>query len=297
MKTKQFSKTANKFKALQDLAVIFATGNKSNIIQAVNSALNNPLFDSIGWKTNLNKLLQSVVIDYPEFAVFALNGNSKLPFVSFSVLPGVTCPGAGDCLDYCYSYRAWRYPAAFARQAQNTYLVRFNKAAIINQLNAINQLQEYSNGYDLRLYVDGDFDSVETVKFWFDTLKVNPKIRAYGYSKSFEQIRDYYNKGLGFPDNYQLNLSGGHCHGESLVNELKQYSITRGEFIAVNIGRTVTSDMHGKPDTNKAIREVMALQGVNKVFPCPGSCGTCTGSGHACGLPKLKGVTIAIAIH
>ncbi len=31
------------------------------------------------------------------FAVWNIDGNSKLPFASFSTLPGVTCPGAGAC--------------------------------------------------------------------------------------------------------------------------------------------------------------------------------------------------------
>ena len=35
-------------------------------------------------------------------------GNSKLPFLNFSTLPGSTCPGAGECLNYCYSFKSWR---------------------------------------------------------------------------------------------------------------------------------------------------------------------------------------------
>lgn len=54
------------------------------------------------------------------FKVFKLKGNTKLPFATFSTLPIVTCPGAGECADWCYSFTAWRYPAAFARQLQNT---------------------------------------------------------------------------------------------------------------------------------------------------------------------------------
>src|SRR5262249_34044417 len=77
----------------------------------------------------------------------------KLPFVAYSELPMATCPGAGACgvrLDYfdpvakptqqtvrgpggaavrrtarrhrgwCYSFKAFRYPGAFARQFLNT---------------------------------------------------------------------------------------------------------------------------------------------------------------------------------
>ena len=56
------------------------------------------------------------------FSVFA-RGNSKLPFFAFSALPFVTCPGMGACAKFCYSLRAWRYPAAFFRQLQNTWLM------------------------------------------------------------------------------------------------------------------------------------------------------------------------------
>ena len=55
-------------------------------------------------------------------AVFTI-GNKKLPCLSFSTLPGVTCSGAGVCLDYCYSFKAWRQPGAFFRQVQNTLLM------------------------------------------------------------------------------------------------------------------------------------------------------------------------------
>src|SRR5687768_2525046 len=30
-------------------------------------------------------------------SVISINGNSKLPFASFSALPFITCPGMGDC--------------------------------------------------------------------------------------------------------------------------------------------------------------------------------------------------------
>lgn len=66
----------------------------------------------------------------------AAHGNSKLPFVAYSELPMATCPGAGTCrvpMDsatrdrmrsrgqaWCYSFKAFRYPRAWARMAFNT---------------------------------------------------------------------------------------------------------------------------------------------------------------------------------
>lgn len=86
------------------------------------------------------------------WGVLAETGNVKLPFVSYSELPGVTCPGAGACLvsydhygrvaerreenlvrvrrklptlpapekGWCYSFKEWRYPDGYGRQFLNT---------------------------------------------------------------------------------------------------------------------------------------------------------------------------------
>ena len=74
------------------------------------------------------------------FSVWNVDGNSKLPFASFSTLPGVTCPGAGACWfagatskggdGYCYTLKGWRYPATLFRQVQNTLLLQHNSDAV-----------------------------------------------------------------------------------------------------------------------------------------------------------------------
>ncbi|HSG63088.1 MAG TPA: hypothetical protein VLA24_16815, partial [Pseudomonadales bacterium] len=204
-----------------------ANGSINAINDAFDALQNDEAFQTIGWKQNFNKLRAVLTTGIPQYSVFTI-GNSKLPFISFSVLPGVTCPGAGECLKFCYSFRAWRYPAAFMRQCQNTILMRFNRDAITNALADI--VTKMPNGFDMRLYVDGDFASASDVTYWFELLNQNPTIRAYGYSKSFDAI-------LGFtgawPTNYQLNISGGHNANASTVNRVKALPITRGEFIAV----------------------------------------------------------------
>lgn len=66
-----------------------------------------------------------------KWGIIAAKGNNKLPFAAYSELPMATCPGAGACGvynltndgrlgGYCYSFKAWRYPQAFARQFLNT---------------------------------------------------------------------------------------------------------------------------------------------------------------------------------
>lgn len=290
MKIKTFSASAHTFKALQSFAVIVQTGTRFETLKALHTLKASPLFKGKkGWQANFAKLEQVIVSGLPVYSVFALNGNSKLPFVSFSSLPGVTCPGAGACLDFCYSFRAWRYPAAFMRQCQNAFLLRHNAPMIVQALQAANDTFKGAS-YDVRLYVDGDFSSAQDVSFWFDTIKAFPLANVYGYSKSFDAILAYEGE---YPTNYILNISGGHNASFETVEKVKALPITRGEFIAVSIGKKVKSTDHGTAETNKALREAFKI----KAFPCPGTCGTCTGKGHACGMQALKGVPIIIAMH
>jgi hypothetical protein len=290
MQIKSF-KTAPKFAKLQDLAIAIQTGGHCEIQKALLALQTDNDFKGKGWQTNFNKLADLFSDNQPRFSIFALGGNSKLPFVSFSSLPGVTCPGAGACIDFCYSYRAWRYPAAFARMVQNAYLMRFAPNVIADAFSLI--AAKRADGFDFRLYVDGDFANGADVAFWMDTLNDNPKARAYGYSKSFAALLGYDVVGK-WPTNYMLNISGGHNASQAMVNYVKALPITRGEFVAVSIGRKVKSSDHGTKSTNDAIRAAFPDQ---KIFPCPGTCGTCTGAGHACGLPQMKYRTIAIAMH
>jgi hypothetical protein len=289
MQIKLFSNSAQKFKALQGLAIAIQGGTQHSAMQALKTLQASSMFTGKGWQDNFAKLEHTFKTLDPSYSVFSLNGNSKLPFVSFSSLPGVTCPGAGECLDFCYSFRAWRYPAAFMRQAQNAYLMRYAPDSIVKALHIVDASFKGLQ-YDVRLYVDGDFSCDNDVKFWFDLIKTVPNARVYGYSKSFNQIMSYAGE---LPSNYVLNVSGGHNSSIDTVKTVKALSITRGEFIAVRIGKKVRSSDHGKPETVKALRQAFT----GKAFPCPGTCGTCTGKGHACGMQALKGVPIIIAMH
>lgn len=290
MQIKSF-KNAPKFAKLQQLAIAVQTGDDHVIARALLELQTDPDFYGPGWQSNLNKLANVFAAKTPQFSIFALGGNSKLPFVSFSTIPGVTCPGAGDCIDFCYSYRAWRFPAAFARMIQNAYLMRFAPDQIALAFAAI--AAKRPGGFDFRLYIDGDFANGADVAFWMGLLAQTPNARAYGYSKSFHALLGFDVVGV-WPSNYQLNISGGHNSPGAVVDAVKNLPITRGEFIAVSIGRKVKSTDHGSPSVNAAIRA--KFPGV-KIFPCPGACGSCTGAGHACGMPQMKNRVIAIAMH
>lgn len=290
MQAKQFSPNALKFKALNSLAIAIQTGTQAEAMQALETLQGSEAFKGKGWQSNFAKLARVFTTGKVEYSIFAMSGNSKLPFISFSSLPGVTCPGAGDCLEFCYSFRAWRYPAAFMRQAQNAYLMRWHNDVIIGDF--VKLAQSRPEGFDFRLYVDGDFSNGADVALWMETLKACPNVRAYGYSKSFADLLGYgaFNT---WPTNYMLNISSGHNASPEMLAYVKALPIVRGEFIAVSIGKKVKSTDHGKPETNRALREAFKV----KAFTCPGTCGTCTGKGHACGMQALKNIPIIIAMH
>ena len=216
------------------------------------------------------------------FKVFKI-GNSKLPFLNFSTLPIVTCAGSGICETYCYSLKAWRYPSAFLSQVQNTLLMfRFNiiekelNKLIYNKRTKLGKLDKI----DFRLYVDGDFNTLENLTDWMNLLKKNNKVKTYGYSKSLNLFLQLSDMKYNFPKNYALNLSNGGIF-DSLKPYLMELSFVRGNFTAIN-------------STKKDIRK----QFKNKVFICPGTCGKCTSIGHACGnLDKFNNMEIVIPIH
>ena len=239
------------------------------------------------------KFLRFMESGKPEFTLFA-KGNSKLPFLSWSTLPGVNCPGAGDCLNWCYSFKAWRYPAAYFRQLQNTILERHNPEVIRAELDRILTLPSYSGRrVNLRLYVDGDFPDLDIMADWFQTLEDRQRIAAYGYSKSLPLFMEYESNGGKVPGNYALNGSNG-GRFDNIAALLQNKPYFRGTYEGINIGSKIKPiDMTGAQK-----REIRALAGPGKVFICPGPCGKCTSAGHACGnLDKFKNVRIITPIH
>lgn len=274
------------FGKLEILAGLIQNSDSRDCESYIRDLLRNPLFKGIHWQRDLQKLYETIKDGNPRFAVIKKDGNSKLPFYCFGTLPAVTCPGSGDCIKYCYSFKSWRYPAAFCRQAQNTWIMRANPSAIAQAFDAIPLKSTF------RLYVDGDFSCLQDVSFWMSCLKNRPDIKAYGYSKSFRQLLEYYEKNV-FPDNYLLNLSGGHNSSSNIVDKIKLLPITRGTFDAVNIGFKIKTEDYGTKRVNNALR----ANSTGKVFPCPGKCGKCTPKGHACGLESFKGISIVIGVH
>jgi hypothetical protein len=256
------------------------------------------------WENAVNKLIKlarSLASGEPitasAFSVFAKAGNVKLPFAAFSSLPIIDCAGYGACGEWCYSLTAWRYANAWARQAANSMLLRSEagRAFIAAEFACL------KTG-TLRLYVDGDFHSKESLRWWMDLIGSRPEVAVYGYSKSWVEFLAVHLDGYTWPSNYTLNLSGGSRHeGANMAALMAKLPITRGEFIAVPISAVHVRNAAYQSKRNAGhadySRDVRAAAG-KRVFVCPGRCGDCLPDGaHACGSARMRGVTIAIGVH
>ena len=238
------------------------------------------------WAYYAHKFQRFLDTGRPEFSLF-VDGNKKLSFKAWSVLPIVSCPGAGECAEFCYSLKAWRYPAAFFRQAQNLWLLNHEPCTIEHDWLFL------PPDVTVRLYVDGDIHDVETLAFWFRMLELRPDIKAYGYSKSWDVFLDWHANGHPFPENYKLNLSSGSRYDEEKRERMLKLPCTRGDFIAVAIDKEAAKAGHKTREYKKAVRNAVG----KRVFVCPGVCDSCTPQGHACGLESFTNVPIAIGLH
>ena len=197
MKRKECKQIAAAIAARDYLAATSLIDAELNLMQS------NPKFYRVHWERDLIKLQNFLVDGIPTFSIFAKDGNGKLPFLAFSSMPGEGfCIGAGDCLNWCYSFRAWRYPAAFCRQIQNSVLLQSDNGRS-EILSALDKFKPKDGAIDFRLYVDGDFTGVSDIKFWMESLADRPWLKAYGYSKSWQSFLEYTGD---VPSNYLLNL-------------------------------------------------------------------------------------------
>lgn len=188
-----------------------------------------------------------------KWGILAENGNKKLPFMAYSELPLVTCPGAGACSTWCYSLKAWRYPAAFVRQCLNTLAGQFDAEqgerqwpTYVTQLVAYRSRRIRKNKVCFfRLFVDGDFFDKQSVVAWHEALKhVGPGsfgstfgVEAYGYSKCWDFFVSLANAGYSFAPNYVVNASSGSrfANNATLKAQMLSLDVCRGEFRAVDI--------------------------------------------------------------
>ena len=235
-------------------------------------------------------------------SILRTDGNVKLgnSIAQFSAVPATTsvCPGAGDCLSWCYSVKAWRYPAAVYRQIQNTIALSCEPGR-----EAIRQtMGKLKSGTVLRLYVDGDIDSLDVLAFWMDAIRERPDLSVYSYSKSQHLFLALDNSGkFDWPKNFRTNQSSGsRFDGTAIAERFAKLDCVRGEFVAV-----AHKGDKGKTGTRRSKAYLAGLReagrvatGAKNVFACPGTCSDCLPRGeHACGVERMNGVTIVEGIH
>jgi len=261
--------------------------------------------ETIGtWQYHAQKMLtwiNSEMTGPAPFSVFMAKGNKKLPFYAFSSLAIADCPGKGDCVKFCYSLKAWRYPAAFFRQLQNSLLLRHCPENVASEFMAI------PDGRTVRLFVDGDFKDVETLRFFMDLCKARPDLEVYGYSKSWHEFITLDRTGYKWPDNYLTNASSGsRWHRTGIENAFNSLPVVRGRFEAVKVDKKHIKNRayqdkknDGSGDYRKQVREnLRAALSTKKTFSCPGNCGNCLPAGkHACGSRDFSGIAIGIGVH
>ena len=258
--------------------------------------------DSPGWQKYAARLLEYIKNDFngnAAFSIIAAKGNKKLPFYAFSSLALADCPGAGSCKNFCYSLKAWRYPAAFFRQLQNSLLLRYKPQVVKNAFYSIPQNKT------LRLYVDGDFYSIDNLRFWMDACKGRKDLQVYGYSKSWRIFLQLNATGYDWPSNYLTNASSGSIYaGTGLQNAFLKLPVVRGSFDAVKVDKRFIDSRAYQDKTRPLSKEYRATvarilkNAGGRGFACPGNCGNCLPAGrHACGSKQFTGVKIGIGVH
>lgn len=260
--------TEVKGKKKGDVRKAIIQGKLSRITETFDPYSKTGYLDSPYWKAvkKLVAWLENPGQYTPPFTVFT-EGSSKLPFFQWSTVPGATCPGAGRCWTkdpeergngkkapkggprgYCYSLSGWRNVVPYLRQLQNTIMLRLpTKTTVINM--SLKQVQAKEPKAVVRLYVDGDFDSLETLEFWMHICERYPQMRFYGYSKSWDIFLAYDKKHNGkWPANYLLNLSNGSFYERldtpkgdpnnpynKIMDRMLALGCTRGRFVAIRM--------------------------------------------------------------
>lgn len=299
MKTKNYTPVFPRPKALDLAYKVTHAKTQWEAIEAIADAISGLPADG-DWVRVGNALLAYLKGESkkPALQIFMPDGNSKLPYYSWSTLPIYTCPGKGQCAKHCYSLKSWKNPEAYFRQIQNTILFRFRRSAVRLAFLKI------PKGVRVRLFVDGDFHNTDAVLFWFTYMAKRPDLKIYGYSKSWDEL---WAMRKHWPDNYMLNISSGGRTRKVTVDMMMSLPRVkvRGRFINVPIPSKlvkVGSKRYALPEYKAAVRLSAQELGLGNVFVCPGNCGTCVdtpdgSTGPACGDERFANVLIAIGTH
>lgn len=237
---------------------------------------------------------------YQHIGTYSLSrkGNVKLPFCAYSEMPVVTCPGAGGvpslptvhhgfanpqnppdpegCAAFCYSFNAFPYPTVFFNWCMNTLGFTYNPKKHVETVCTLMQRLKSKHSI-MRLFVDGDFRSVDAIVAWMEGLKTylppESGVMIYGYTKSFAEFlevnRRYNQDGKFWPKNYLVNLSSGNRHAPELMQRMREElgmhkgGPVRGAFVAVEDLQRLCWKIFGKEAGENRYREfVLSTKGL-----------------------------------
>lgn len=124
-------------------------------------------------------------------------GNSKLQasdthrLLIFSLLPVTSCPNCDDCKDDCYALPIVKmYTNTKIKWAQNWHLAKYQPELLEDLIrfqihNELTLAEKQGKGLIFRIHESGDFFSSKYVAMWHRIIEDHPKVKFYGYSKSW----------------------------------------------------------------------------------------------------------------
>lgn len=133
--------------------------------------------------------------------------------IMWSLMPGVTCPAAGECSAYCYAMTG-RMACSKAVNAYRENLQMWEEGVLEPILYGDllrESLLARKDGVELciRLHDAGDFFCLDYARMWFSIMDRLPDVRFYAYSKSVRILETVKAERGGFPENFHLVYSKG----------------------------------------------------------------------------------------
>ena len=191
------------------------------------------------WVSYLPKFRQQltavteVKTDAPTRLRFGTNGNAKLAsgVWHFSILSGVTCPGASICKAWvatktvdgkkvrrlaegpdaelrCFSAsQEIAFNSLYDNRSHNTRLLKAAKTVEGMWQLILESLSEHAGL--VRVHIGGDFFSQEYFDAWMSTAKSRPRTIFYAYTKSIHFWRNYLSRAKKLPTNFKMVASMG----------------------------------------------------------------------------------------
>lgn len=176
-------------------------------------------------------------------------GNAKLQktaklhnarITSFDLVPGVTCPCAGECKDWCYAQKGnyVRFGKTLGMCHEENYEIS-QRADFVDIM--VKKLRGMVKAADrkgkkvfIRLHATGDFYSLEYARKWAEIARQCPSVTFYAYTKSVSIVQR-----AGFPKNVFIAYSYGGTQDLQIPEGATVARVFQTEEEALNAGYNV----------------------------------------------------------